>query len=105
MPTQVEVGNAGERIAARELVAKGYRTNIDTKAAGSTDIEARGTSINLLVQVKTAMTPNAPSGLSSDEERNIKARASGLGWQAWEARVQIDSRLAPVGTVVWRQLM
>lgn len=104
MPNQVEIGQAGERIVARELAAKGYRTNIDTRAPGSTDIEARGTSANLLVQVKTAMSPNLPAALSGEEERNIKSRAARLGWEAWEAKVQIDSKGNLVGAVGWRKL-
>src|SRR5258708_39296993 len=104
MSTQVKTGQAGEHIVARELAAKGYRTNLDTKGPGSTDIEARGTNASLLVQVKTAVSPNAPAGLSSDEERNIKSRAARLGYQAWEAKLQVDSGLSMVGTIAWRQL-
>lgn len=104
MPTQVEIGQAGERIVARELAGKGYQTNIDTKAPGSTDIEARATTASLLVQVKAAMAPNTPASLSSGEESNIKSRASKLRWQAWEARVQVDAKLAAAGAVAWRQL-
>jgi len=104
MATQAEVGRAGEHAAARVLGDKGYQTNIDTKAPGSTDIEARGTNVSLLVQVKTAMTPGLPAGISEDEERNIKSRAARLGWEAWEAKVQVDSRLALVGQITWRKL-
>jgi len=104
MPTQVEIGQAGEHIVARELAAKGYRTNVDTRAPGSTDIEARSQQANLLVQVKTAMSPGTPAAMSTDEERNIKSRAQRLRFQAWEARVQIGSRLNQVGETSWRKL-
>ena len=104
MPNQVEIGQVGERIVAHELATKGYRTNIDTKAPGSTDIEARGTNAGLLVQVKTATSPNSPPAISGDEERNIKSRAIRLGFEAWEAKVQVDARLNLVGAIGWRKL-
>jgi len=104
MATQVEIGSAGERIAAAALQQKGYKTNVDTKAPGSTDIEARGTGNSILVQVKAAVSPNAPTSISSDEERNIKSRASKLGWGAYEAKVQLDGRLQLVGDIQWRKL-
>jgi hypothetical protein len=104
MSTQVKTDQAGEHIVARELAAKGYRTNVDTRGPGSTDIEARRSTDNLLVQVKTAVAPNAPAGLSSDEERNIKSRAAREGYQAWEAKLQVDSALNMVGAIAWRQL-
>jgi hypothetical protein len=43
-----EIGQAGERIVARALAQKNWQTNIDTKAPGSTDIEARGSNGGLL---------------------------------------------------------
>jgi len=104
MPTQVEIGQKGERIVAAWLKEKGYTTNVDTKAPGSTDIEAKASSGNLLVQVKAAVSPNQPADLSSDEVRNIKSRASNLGWTAWEARVQLDSHLVLLGEIQWRKL-
>jgi hypothetical protein len=105
MATQVEIGSAGERIVANELVGKGWKTNVDTKGPGSTDIEARGANgSGLLVQVKTAMSPSQPVSLSSDEERNIKSRATKLGWAAYEAKVQVDGSLRLIGSVMWRKL-
>ncbi len=104
MATQVDIGQTGERIVARALADKGWRTNIDTKAPGSTDIEARGTNGGLLVQVKTATSPNKPAGISSDEERNIKSRAAKLRWDAYEARVQLDANGRLIGAIGWRKL-
>ncbi len=104
MLTEVEIGQAGERIVARALGQKNWQTNIDTKAPGSTDIEARGSNGGLLVQVKTAALPNKPAVLSSDEERNIKSRAARLRWDAYEARVQLDANGRLVGDIAWRKL-
>ena len=104
MVTSQEVGQAGEEIVALALVEKGYRTNVDTKGPGSTDIEALGANATLLVQVKTALFPATPAGLSSNEERNIKSRASRLGFEAWEARLQVNQGLHLVGAIGWRRV-
>ncbi len=104
MATQVQVGQAGEQIVGSALTGIGYRTNIDTKTPGSADIEARGTAASLLVQVKTAVYPNEPANMSSDEERNIKSRATKLGYEAWEARVQVNSLMKLLGQIRWRKL-
>jgi hypothetical protein len=104
MPTEAQIGDAGERIVSRSLGAKGWATNIDTKLPGSTDIEARGTNAGLLIQVKTAIAPRVPPRLSGDEERNVKARAIRLRWDAYEARVQVDMCLRLIGDIGWRKL-
>ncbi len=104
MFTATEIGLAGERIVNVWLVDNGYSTNLDTRQPGSTDIQASGQKTNLLVQVKSAITPNVPADLSSDEVRNIKSRASRLGFQAWAAKVVLDSQLRLIGKISWTQL-
>ena len=51
------------------------------------------------------MQPNEPSSLSSDEERNIKSRASALGYEPWEVKVQLDESLQLVDKIKWRHLI
>jgi Holliday junction resolvase-like predicted endonuclease len=103
--TEVEIGQAGEKIVVEWLKGKGYTIDVwDTQAPGSTDIEAHGTSAHLLVQVKSSVHPNEPASLSSDEERNIKSRATRIGAIAWEARVKLDSNLNLMGDIMWREL-
>lgn len=105
VPTEVEIGQAGERIVVQWLRSKGYTIdNWDTQAPGSTDIEAHHSTAKILVQVKSAVNPNEPSSLSSDEERNIKSRATRINAVAWEARVQLDSSLELNGDIMWRKL-
>jgi Holliday junction resolvase len=100
-----EIGQAGERIVAQWLRGSGYTIDrVDTRSPGSTDIEARSSQKCLLVQVKSAVLPNEPSSLSSDEKRNIKSRATRIGCEAWEAGVQLDPNLRPAREITWRQL-
>lgn len=105
MTATTEIGTVGERYVAYWLRYNGYATNIDTKGPGATDIEARGSTKSLLVQVKTAVLPSKPDTLSAEEERSILARAARLGCEAWEARVQLDVRMQQVGQVQWRRMV
>jgi hypothetical protein len=102
-PQPFEIGKAGERIVVKDLQAAHYSGDWDTRAPGSTDIEAWGPT-HLLVQVKTGLYPNDPPSLSPSEERNIKARAARLNAEAWEAKVQIMADLTQVGKIQWRRL-
>lgn len=104
MYSQAEIGGAGERFVNSWFVRKGYETNLDTRQPGSTDIEAVSSKTSLLAQVKTAMSPSAPADLSSDEVRNIKSRATRIGYQAWQAKVTVDSNLRLIGEIQWKRL-
>ena len=68
-------------------------------------IEAVGSQASLLVQVKTALSPNTPADISSDELRNINAQAARLGFHSWLAQVVVDSNLRPIGDIAWRKLL
>lgn len=54
-----QIGQYGEQHIAYWLRDNGYTTNQNTRLPGSTDIEADGKE-SILVQVKTAVTPNQP---------------------------------------------
>jgi hypothetical protein len=79
--------------------------NTPEQSPGSADIEAieASTKKRILVQVRSAIKPNVPAGLSSDEEGNLKSHATKTGVEAWEAKVQLDSSLQQ-GAVSWRRL-
>ena len=102
--TPAEIGNHGERHATAWLQAKGYRCYRNTQQPGSTDIEARSGSSNLLVQVKTGLVPGKAPDLSPDERRNISSRASNLGYEAWSAQLQINAQGHLVGEIQWQKL-
>lgn len=65
--TPAEIGSYGERHVTASLQSIGYHCYRNTQQPGSTDIEARGTSKSLLVQVKTGLAPNPVPSLSGDE--------------------------------------
>lgn len=106
MPTAFDIGQAGERIVVQWLEKeKSYAIKTwDTQSPGSTDIEAEHRDAHILVQVKSAMYPNEPPFLSSDEQRNIKSRATKIGAVAWEARAQLNASLQLIGEIQWRTL-
>lgn len=98
------ISNAGERIVAEALMRMGYQTNVDTKPPDSTDMEATNEGKKILIQVNTTVMPGTPSPLSSEEERTLRARATRLGCEPWEAKVQVDTSLHLVGKIEWRNL-
>jgi hypothetical protein len=104
MSPTVSVENVAERFVAYWLRVNGYFTNINSKTPGSMEIEARGSVKSLLVQVRAAVQPNIPEMLSPDELRTITSRAARLGFEPWEARVQLDEQLRQVGEIQWRKL-
>ena len=102
--SQAQIGATGEQIVNEWLISKGYKTNLNTRQPGSTDIKAVGSEASVLVQVKTAMSPSVPSDLSPDEIRNIKSRAAQLGYQAWQATVTLDPSLSLLREIEWKRL-
>jgi hypothetical protein len=105
MSTPLQVGQAGEAVVVEWLKSKGYKILVwDTRSPGSSDIEAQHSSAHILVQVKSAILPNQPPSFSGDEEGNIKSRATKIGAEAYEARVQLDTSLKPVAEIKWRKL-
>ena len=102
--TPDEMSRHGGRHVTAWLTDKGYQCKQDTQLPGSTDIEARSDRDNRLIQVKTALVPNRPSGLSLDEARDLAARARHLGYEAWCAKVQIGPQGQRVGDIIWIKL-
>jgi len=104
MLTAAEIGTIGERHATAWLRANGWRCYTDTKLPGATDIEATSGGRVILVQVKTAVYPSLPAGLTVHEKRAIVARAKYNQKEAWLVQLQIDREGAVVGSITWAEL-
>jgi hypothetical protein len=103
--TPEEVGLSGERHVMSDLTSKGYFCLRNRRSQAPTGIEAiNGTEV-ALVQVKAAVHPNLPEGLSAEESARIRKRAVRMGWQAWLAQVQIDKFGAMLGAVTYTRLI
>jgi hypothetical protein len=100
----VDIGSAGERIVEKHLRQRSYATSIDLRKTGSTIIRALGRLTKLLVEVRTAVSPDAPTSLSADDVKKITSLAAKIGYEAWEARVQIDSDGGQLGKIIWTRL-
>ena len=100
-----DVGRVGEGATVAYLKNKGFTvTSWNTQGPGATDIEAVAGQKGLLVQVKSAVSPNSPCSISDLEQQAIASRATRKGYEAWEARVQLDASLRPMGEPSWRKL-
>jgi Holliday junction resolvase len=95
---------AGERSVVEWLENKGFAiVKWDTRSPGTTEIKAKSGK-PFLVRVKTAVQPEEPSSLSSDEEKDIVSQVKRIGGEAWEAKVHLDSNLQPTGKINWRKI-
>ena len=92
---------AGQEHIAAILVGLGYSCRQDAPDPG--DILATGPT-KLLVQVKTSLYPAAPTDPTLDELREMAVRAADLGYQAWFAKLRVNSIGAPVGEVIWAKV-
>jgi hypothetical protein len=103
--TPEEVGLSGERHVMSDLTSKGYLCLRNKRSPVPTGIEAiKGMEV-ALVQVKAAVHPNMPDGLSAEESARVRKRAVRMGWQAWLAQVQIDGFGAMLGSVTYTRLV
>jgi Holliday junction resolvase-like predicted endonuclease len=98
------VGSAGEKHATDWLRANGWRCFNNTRLPGATDIEANSGIRSILVQVKTAVLPDRPAGLSVEERKAIVARATRNGKEAWLAQLQVNRQGELVGRITWTEL-
>jgi hypothetical protein len=105
MLTAAQIGTIGEIHTTNWLKARNYSCYRNTQLPGATDIEANGNPTSLLVQVKTAIWPNLPASLSTEEIQAIVARAKRTGRQAWVARLQINNEGALIGDIAWTRLI
>lgn len=71
----------------------------------SVDLEARNPELNMMVHVRTALAPHLTHDLTEGEQHGISSRAMMLGYEAWFARVQIDSNGDLVNDIQWTKLV
>ena len=50
------------------------------------------------------MSPDSPTSLSADEVKKITTHATKIGYEAWEALVQIDADGNLLGRIMWTRL-
>ena len=103
--TTVEIGNAGESLVSQDLKQRGY-TNIvqDTFQPGAVDVKADHTKGNVLIQVKTSVSPGQPADLSTEEKTKIKQRALNNKRTAYSAQLQINNSKQLVGQIKYTPL-
>jgi hypothetical protein len=73
------------------LCKKGWTITIRiSQVPVSRHIKASAGTKDLLVQLKSAMTPQPPATISSHQARNPTSRATRVGGETWEARATRD---------------
>lgn len=102
--SKMKIDNSGEQIVTDYLSNKGFKVHPVETGHHVKSFEVNGQPSNFLVQVKSAIKPKTPLFASIEEENNLKTEAEKLGYEAWEARVQMDRKLQPVGEIKWRKL-
>jgi hypothetical protein len=104
--SQAEIDARGEQIVSDTLQQTFYQTKVNTELPGTTYIEAEEVSsvAKILVQVKSAVGPSSPNGLTEEELLNIKSKAANIGAQPYLAQVQLDNLLNPTGPVNYKNL-
>lgn len=88
-----------EQIVLDYLQKKNYSVE-----SGEKYFKVKGEKLNFLVQVKYSVVPKIPAPLSSIEEEMIKTEAANLGFEAWEAKVELDKKMHGIGEIQWRKI-
>lgn len=118
MLTPTDIAEYGERHVEQWLTANNYQchrtasTKSHVHGHPSThthlpgiDLEARNAETTMLVHVCAAMAPQEPHEPSERDQHGITARAMTLGYDAWLARVQIDSQGDLACEIQWTKLV
>ena len=99
------ITTAGEGHVEKWLSGNGYNSIIkDIAGPGPEAIEANGTIENILVIVKTAVTPNQPVEITRAQKNAIKTRAEQSDRKAYIAYVIIDANKDIVGEIIWERI-
>ena len=99
--TPVEIEYIGKAIATIDLERRGFAWKQNRWITGSTDIEATKGAEGRLVQIRTAVHPQEPPGLSQEETQRIKSRSSQIGYEPWLAQITLKVSDIAAKTIIW----
>jgi hypothetical protein len=105
MLTPHDIIELGETHVSEYLKSTGYYCTLNKPHHGAADIEARGEDDNnMVVHVMTALHPAEVPELTSSDRARVISRAMSLSFDAWLAKVVIDTSGTQVGDIIWEQL-
>lgn len=104
MLTPSDIAHYGERHVTSWLASTGYHCTASRPVNGATDIEARGDDENLFVHVMAALEPGPVPELGTTDQGRVLSRAMTLGYDAWLAKVLIDTNGDLATDIAWTQL-
>lgn len=104
MLTPADIANYGERHVEAWLSSTGYHCTASKPSHGATDIEARGEDESLFVHVMAALEPGPVPELGTSDLGRVLSRAMTLGYDAWLAKVLIDTQGDLASDIQWSQL-
>lgn len=96
-----DIGHAGEKHVENWCISKGFRNVIrNTWQPGGVDIQADGgTNNNIIIQVKSAISPNQPIAITDQEKAAIIARGKKLSRIPYGAYVTMDANTKLIGEI------
>jgi Holliday junction resolvase-like predicted endonuclease len=96
-----DIGHAGEKHVENWCISKGFRNVIrNTWQPGGVDIQADGgANNNIVIQVKSAISPNQPATVTNEERAAIIARGKKLGRIPYGAYVVMNGETKLMGDI------
>jgi hypothetical protein len=96
-----DIGHAGEKHVENYCISKGFKNVIrNTWQPGGVDIQADGgANNNIVIQVKSAISPNQPAVVTNQEKAAIIERGKKLGRIPYGAYVLMDGNTKLMGEI------
>lgn len=104
MMTPTDIAEYGERHVVTYLTGTGYHCNASKPHHGASDVEARGDEESLFVHVMSSLDPKPVPELGTSDLARVLSRAMTLGYDAWLAKVMLDSNGDLAQDIEWSQL-
>jgi hypothetical protein len=117
MLTPTDIAEYGERHVEKWLTANNFHCHRNPATSSHShghhshthnyaiDLEARNAESTMMIHVRTALVPHFPPELAESEQHGLCSRAMTLGYDAWDARVQIDGDGELVDEIQWTKLV